>query len=691
ALNGLIDIATCGAGNGGNGGRINILTVDGANVEILGRLNASGGRGATLPASCTSEANGTNGQDGTININTFTPSAVEFELNEDDVDLESGETFTLSASGADEFGDEIDPVVSWSTSDEETVEITESNETHATIRGLLAGSADVTATVGGLENRASVVVTAGDFHHVQVIQPADTTLRYNHIGRFEIDALDFGGNRVPIPLSRKSEVSVEIVQSESEGTGIIISCFTVNPCIPGAPPYQVTLFAGRTPGDVVVRVTHLGQSTDVVFNIEMPEIFVTSVRIEPQTPQVVSGSSLQLYAIGIDSDGDEAVFETQWSAENLSGSGSITATGFFTASEPGAVNVSTSINGIEASTQVAIVAGSAHHVNVTGPLTAEAGQTVVFTATLRDANNNELGNYNGNAPEYTWQTTSGTIYTNGTLLATQAGQVTITATLVQNTTLSVSRTITINPSTPTALRVLNSGVEIQVGSVYNLQAALVDGFGNQVSTTPANWIVINATGRADLNGNSLRPVKTGYITVHATAVHNDSLTATGTFNTVHGQAVELEISPTNSFVRPPNTVLFTARGFDAFGNEFSVSASNVEWSVSGNAARISQNGLFTPVSPGIVTVSATLGQAQASTTVTILESLSEGATLAVRLNSELPDVVIPGVEPRRRTSVASAGGLSGLFTAGGSAELFLIGALAILLVGLVAYYISARE
>ncbi len=690
ALNGLPDAPSCRAGNGGNGGHISILTVEGADVEILGSLNANRGSGAILPFGCTDGTNGTNGADGTITIGEFIPSAVEFELNEDNVNLQSGETFALSASGTDEFGDEVDPVVSWSTSDEGVVEITESNNTHATIRGLLAGSATITANVGQLERRANIAVTPGEFHHIEVIQPSETTLLYNRFGRFQIDSLDFGGNHVPIPANRRSEVSVEIVESESQGTGLLISCLFINTCAPGASSYQVTFFASRTPGNAVIRVSHLDQSTDVVFNIEMPEAYVEGVRIEPENPQLVSGETLEFQAIGIDSDGDEAVFETQWSAENVTGSGSIDEEGLFTADEPGEVVISTEINDIEASTVVNVVVDSPHHINVTGPLTGEAGQEIPFTATLRDDSENELSDYNGDEAEYTWQTNSGTIYQNGTLVATQAGQVTVTARLVQNTSLTASRTITITPATATAMKVLNSGSDIQVGSTHNLQAALVDRFENQVSITQATWMVINATGRADINGNSLQPVKTGYVTVHATAVHDSSLTATGVFNIVHGPAAELEISPVNAFVRPPNTVSFALRGFDAFGNEFLVT--NADWSVSSDAARISQNGVLTAVSPGTVIVSATLGSAQASTSVTILESLSEGAAVAVRLSSELPDVVVPGFEPRRRTNVASAGGLSGFFTASGtSTEMLLIGALAILLVGLVAYYINARE
>ncbi len=694
---GRANLSRCIAGNGGNGGNIALKTVSGARVNIAGELNVTGGIGANLSYSC--NVTGTNGNPGNVTIGTFTPSVVQLGLNVDSTlrVLRSGSELQLIANGTNEFGDAITTAVTWSSNDTSVVQLNNVNGTHATALGLRKGYARITASQGGLQRVVNVKVKEGDFTNITIERPTDTTLEYSELSIFYLTGRDFGGNEVPIPVTEHENVEIELTNN-SEAEGLLASCLGgLISCTPPGPRYAVVFRAGEKPGRTIVRITYNNISTDVTYTIEMPESAVASVEISPSNPIITSGSSQQFRAIGIDDDGDEAYFDAEWNLIEITGTGEINNNGLLTTGEPGVLMVNATVNNISASTSVLVQVGREHHVNVSGPSTATVGQPVQLSATLRDARENELSEYNNEAPEYIWETTSGTMYPNGTLVVTIAGTVTVTAKLRQNQAISGTKQITINAGTAQGLVVVDSGASLEVGSTYILEAVLIDKYGNEVATTEASWLITNATGRADLRGRLITPTRIGYVTVQATSLINSSLTATGVFTIVHAGVARIELEPSNAYIRPQQSITFTARAFDAFGNEFTLLLNPV-WGVSNTTvATINSNGVLTALKPGVTTVTVRVSgdDESDSVTVNVLQPLGEQNTVAVQLTGTLPDVTVQQLAPRRTARIeeaGSAGGsLSGLFTAGGNTEMLLIAALAILLVGLVAYYTSARR
>lgn len=684
----------CAAGNGGNGGTINIYTVSGAAVSTLGDLIVSGGRGAIISDSCTSGTNGTNGVNGTVTFSTYVPRVVDFSLSGEEDELISGTNVTVVVNAVDEFGDPITPTsVSWSTTNSSIVSITQLNSTHVQVRGILTGEATVTATIDSLSESFDVEVEPGPFDHIAVTQPNETSVYYGELTTFEVRTLDAAGNYVRIPTALYSSISFDIVENQSTGNGGVWSCLMDSTCVAGR--YVVNFEGGDDPGTVLLRISHGNQTIDMTFIVVMQESAVEDIRIVPENPTVISGGSNTTFSvIGIDSDGDEAVFQADsWSVTPITGTGTINSNGSLLAGLPGVVRVSATFNEMRAYMNVTIIVGSANRINVSGPSTVVAGNAVVFNATLLDSNSNILSTYNSQAPAFSWSSSSGTIFANGTFVGTTAGNVTITATLVQNPAVTGSATISVTPGQVYSMVVGESGSSITAGGTYVLTAVLVDRFGNGISETDASWTILNATGQATLNGRLITATKIGYVNVYAVSLLNSSLTATGVLSIVPGAPAVLEITPVAPFVRPGSPVSFTSTAFDAYGNRFT--PTNVVWSVSNSTVgSISQGGLFTPYAAGSTSVIATISGTGISDSVivNVLEPLGSQAQVAAQFSTGLPSITIPGSIPR--VSVNTAGltnGLTGLFTAGASSELLLVAALALLLVGLVAYYVSRRN
>ncbi|MFH1246882.1 MAG: Ig-like domain-containing protein, partial [Candidatus Micrarchaeota archaeon] len=457
----------------------------------------------------------------------------------------------------------------------------------------------------------------------------------------------------------------------------------------------VNFVTGVKPGIATIRVTRGAQVINTVFRISMPLSAVTLLKIMPANVTITAGSNTTFTLVGVDANVNEQVFTpSQWSVVNLTGGAVMNnATGTLTALTPGIVTLTARIESRSASANVTIILGQAHHFNVTGPTTTVAGQPISLNATLQDVANNVLSSYNGQAPQVVWSTSSGTIYPNGTLVATTTGTVTVTASLLQNSGVAGTFNVLVTAGAIDSLAVAESGSGIQVGNTYALTAMFVDKYGNRVADTDATWTILNATGTATLNGRLITPTKVGYVTVYAVSTANPALTATGVLTITAGQPTSITIVPPSASIRPGNTVALTTKVYDAFGNSYTYT--NASWSTSNSwIAVVSSDGVLTALSPGSVTVTATIGSVSKSITVTVLQALSQQAQVATSFSTPVGAVTVPGQQQPRvtiNTGTSNGSGLSGLFTLGGNSDFMLIGSLALLLVGLVAYWVSSRH
>ena len=193
----------------------------------------------------------------------------------------------------------------------------------------------------------------------------------------------------------------------------------------------------------------------------------------------------------------------------------------------------------------------------------------------------------------TWSATGGTISTNGLYTApAAAGNYTVRATSVADTSKSASATVTVTAPPPVvAVSVSPTTASLQTGATQQF-AASVTGSSN----TGVTWTATGGTISA--GGLYTAPATAGTYTVTATSVADNSKSASATVTvTAAPPAVAVTISPASASLQTGATKQFTA----------SVTGSTntaVTWSATGGT--ISTTGLYTaPAAVGNYTVRAT--------------------------------------------------------------------------------------
>ncbi|MFH0713689.1 MAG: hypothetical protein V1722_04015 [Candidatus Micrarchaeota archaeon] len=705
----------CSAGNGGNAGKISLRPVAGSTVSLYGALNATAGLGAIVPSTCNT-TNGTTGANGVVENVAFVPSIVSFGFATNlgaigqSYLTGSGYNSTILLNAIDEFGDAITPAATeWTNSNTTVIQVTSSNATQLNITGLQKGTSTIKAKVGSVEKSFVVSVAPGAFNRISIDMPTKLNLSYNENSLFAIRAFDFGGNEVPIPADQRSQVTFEFLEIDNQSEAQLISCLVGNAPCETTSPYKIAVRSTNEPGQISLRINHSQSSLSQVINfiVTMPTESVIAVFIEPLNATVQANLPTQFTLFGEDGSGYIQEFSAiSWVVENKTGTGRIDANGTFVGITPGIVKVTGVLfnrnsKGASSAT-VNVELGEANKIKVTGPSTVTAGQSATFTATLQDGQGNNLTSYNGEAPRYAWSSTSGTVYQNGTIIITEAGDAIVTATLAQNTAVQGTQTLSVNPAAVYGLIVGENGAAIEAGSTGALTAILVDKFTNEITPTDATWTILNGTGQATLNGRLLTGTKTGYVTVYATANLYPQLSATGTVTITSGLPISIKISPATASIRPGNTITFTVDAYDVYGNKYTMQNANVTWNASNTGiATVSTIGVLTAYSQGTTLVSASIAGTNVSDSITIqvLELLgSQSQQLAAPLVGSLPVTTVPGAIQQAGINVqqslsSASGGLTGLFTMGELTDptWLLIFGLTILLVGAIAYYYNARK
>ena len=264
---------------------------------------------------------------------------------------------------------------------------------------------------------------------------------------------------------------------------------------------------------------------------------ITSVVITPPTATVAVGGTQQFTVVIKENNGDVVTKATPtWS---VSGGGSITQTGLFTAgSTPGTSTISVSCSGITVSSTVTVTAGPLATITVTpNPATMAINATQQFTAVGRDANGNVVaitpvwsvtaggGTINAGSGLFTAGTTPGT-YTN-TVRAT-SGTLFGTATVI--VTAGPLATITVTPDPAT----------MAIGGQQQFTAVGRDAAGNVVPITPV-WSVDNPPGGGTINSS------TGVFTAGgSTGTFTDAVRATS--GSIFDRATVIVTSPASPIV-----------------------------------------------------------------------------------------------------------------------------------------------
>jgi len=352
---------------------------------------------------------------------------------------------------------------------------------------------------------------------------------------------------------------------------------------------------------------------------------LTTIAVGPPDSSVAVGFSSQFTATGLYSDGSKQDVSSQviWSSANAAAA-SINSAGLATAASPGSTTISATLGQMSGSTALNVTAATLVVIDLTPTNSSIAnGLSNHFVAT---------GVYTDNSVHdisaaVTWSssvtavaTISNTPGSNGMMTTASAGSTMITATLGG---VSSSTILTVTSATLVSIDVTPANPSIADGLTDALQATGVyTDHSTHDLTNSVTWSssvigvasVSNASGSNGL-ASTLSPGSTTITATFAGVSGSTRLTVTA------ASLVSLGVTPVNPSIAKGLKSQFTAIGTYT-DNSTQVLTAQVVWSSSDSTVTTVSNasgyeGLGTALTPGSVTISATLGGTTASTVLTV--------------------------------------------------------------------------
>src|SRR3984957_2072096 len=352
---------------------------------------------------------------------------------------------------------------------------------------------------------------------------------------------------------------------------------------------------------------------------------LTAIAVGPPDSSVAMGLSSQFTATGLYTDGSKQDVSSRviWSSANA-GAASINNAGLATAAGPGSTTISATMGHMSGSTTLDVTAATLVVIDLTPANSSIAnGLTQQFVA---------VGVYTDNSVHdisaaVTWSSSVAAVATisnapgsNGMITTAGAGSTMITAALGG---VSASTTLTVTSATLVSIDVTPANPSIADGLTDALQAT---GVYTDHSTHDLTSSVTWSSSVAGIASVSNVPGSNGL----ATTLSPGSTTITATFGGISGSTgltvtaaslVSLGVTPVNSSIAKGLKPQFTAIGTYT-DNSTQVLTAQVLWSSTDPSVATVSNasgyeGLGTALTPGSVTISATLGGTSGSTVLTV--------------------------------------------------------------------------
>jgi len=327
------------------------------------------------------------------------------------------------------------------------------------------------------------------------------------------------------------------------------------------------------------------------------------INVTPSNPALAKGTTVQLGATGIYSDGTQQTLTDSVTWQTAKSSiATISDAGLVTAMSEGASQVSATSQGVTGTTYVTIGAPALVGITVTpSPSSIPVGESVQLTATgkFSDGSSQDL---TGSA---TWSSSGAdvaSVSVSGSVLGNAIGSATITATSgSQNGAASVN----VGQAALVGLSVTPSSSSLPLGESEQLTATgkYSDG-STQDLTSSATWTTsgagiasVSAAGAVQANGG-------GSATITAAV---GSLNASASISVGQAVLVSIAVSPNQSSLPIGESEQLMATGIYSDGSSQSLGQS-VAWSSSGpSIASVSASGSVQANALGTAAISATVG------------------------------------------------------------------------------------
>jgi len=394
----------------------------------------------------------------------------------------------------------------------------------------------------------------------------------------------------------------------------------------------VTAVAG---GTATITATSEGKSGTAAITITT--VPVASVEVTPAAASIeTGGDTMRLTATAHDADGNILPGRlTTWTSTD-GAVGAVDASGKVTGGIAGTARIVATIEGQSDTADITVVPAAVATVAVT-PATAtlEVGTGMVFSATPQDARGNAL---TGRA--VLWTSSDAAVATvesdDGDANGVAPGTATITATSEGK---SGTATLTVVRPPVASVEVTPATASIVVGGTVQLTATPKSANGTPLEGRGVTWASSNtAVATVDATG-LVTGVGQGTATISATS---EGKTGTASVGVGVVPVASVEVTPPTANIVVGGTVQLTATPKDANGNPLTGRA--VAWSRSAPAiAWVDANGLVLGLSPGVVTITATV-EGHTGTSAVTVTPLPAGSPVVFVGAGDIATCALPGDE-----------------------------------------------
>lgn len=472
------------------------------------------------------------------------------------------------------------------------------------VTGVSAGTAQITATVGGRSGGATITVALAPVAAVAVT-PGSLALTVGQVGSLTAVATDAAGN--VLPGRGVSWTSSNAGIATVNGSGLVTAIGV------GSASITATSEGKTATVPVVVAAAPVAPPP--------PPAPVASVLISPANASVTVGGGITLVATTTDAQGNVLAGRTVTWVSSAPQIASVDASGTVRGVARGSATITAASEGKAATAQITVNApptpppAPVASVTLTpGSATLIVGSTTVLTATTRDADGDVLA-----GRSIAWLTSNAmvaTVSAGGTVTAVGPGTATISAVSEGK---SGGATITVNPPAPVpvaSITLTPATATLTPGGAITLGAALFDAAHNALTGRTVTW-TSSAPGIATVNASgTVTAVATGTATITAAS---EGVTATAQITVNPTPAVPVAtvaVSPATVTLVTGNTARLASIARDAGGNVLTGRA--VTWTSSApGIATVSAAGVVTGVAPGTATVTATVEGRVGSATITV--------------------------------------------------------------------------
>lgn len=339
-----------------------------------------------------------------------------------------------------------------------------------TVTGVGNGTASITATVDGISGVAAITVV--DPVASVLVSPATVTLSVGMTQPVTASARDAKG----------AVLAGRAVQWASSNPGAVAVS-------------TAGVLTAVAPGSAVITATVEGVDATATVTVLRP---VASVSVTPTQPQLFVGRTLQLTATARDAQGATLTGRAVTWASADPAIATISASGLVTAIATGTVTMTASVEGIEGSTAITLVALPPALTGIQASVDTVvlfAGRTRAVTATVTQPTGAPAATitYGTVMPSVATVTNAGVI----TAVGPGSAKITVTAAVAGNTHFSAATQSTIIdvivlPLPVASVQIIPGTLNLVVGGAQQLATTVRDSLGNVLAGRPTHWATSNA-------------------------------------------------------------------------------------------------------------------------------------------------------------------------------------------------------